>query len=235
LAVRSPPQTIPSFTALNTNPLQDDTNEGTDFASNASSPAEVATFFTDNYPHLTTTDTNAINAEYPLMPPLPDHAAYFPSAAAAYGESTFTCPGIFITDTYATHVSPYKVWNYRYNLQSEYLIQLGVGVVHTLESTAIFGLGNVNDSPSQDADYGYSTYNEAIIPVVMNYWISFVRDLSPNRYKFASAPHWESFGDGHDGARRIRLQTNATAMELIPQDQLARCEFWKGLGRVMEE
>ncbi|KFZ18670.1 hypothetical protein V501_01087 [Pseudogymnoascus sp. VKM F-4519 (FW-2642)] len=37
-----------------------DNDEGTYFVPNATSPADVATFFTDNYPHLTTHDTDAI-------------------------------------------------------------------------------------------------------------------------------------------------------------------------------
>ena len=71
--------------------------------------------------------------------------------------------------------------------------------------------------------------------VVMNYWISFVRALDPNTYKLASAPNWNSFGTGQDGGRRLRFETNATEMELIPQDQVARCEFWKELAEVMEQ
>jgi hypothetical protein len=30
------------------------------------------------------------------------------------------------------------------------------------------------------------------------------------------------------------LQTNATAMEKVPEDQLARCEFWKDLAVSLE-
>ncbi|TVY39962.1 Lipase [Lachnellula subtilissima] len=196
----------------------DDTDEGTYFATNASTPADVASFFQNNYPHLTSNDTDAINAQYPLMDPLPEHAAYFPSAAAAYGETTFTCVGNYISQTFATMNDPYKVWNYRVNiLQPEYVAG-GLGVPHTSETPAIFGLGNVHD----DITSSYSTTNADIIPVVMDYFISFIRELSPNRYKFASAPHWESFGDGSDGGRRLKLQTNATVMEKIPEDQVKR-------------
>jgi len=168
------------------------------------------------------------------MPPLPEHAAYFPSASAAYGETTFTCPGNFIALSYATRNSPYKVWNYRYNVLQASNVDAGLGVPHTFESEAIFGLGDVNDNPISSSD-SYATYNRDIIPVVMNYWISFVRDLSPNRYKFAEAPHWESFGDGNNGGRRIVLQTNATQMEVIPQDQVERCAFWRTLALTMEQ
>jgi acetylcholinesterase len=211
--------------------LPDDTNEGSDFAANASSPADVANFMKNNYPRLTTADTNAINQEYPLMPPLPEHAAYFPSASAAYGESTFTCPGNFISLTFATALSPYKVWNYRYNVLQANNVASGIGVPHTFESPAIFGLGNANDNVLSS----YATYNADIIPVVMAYWISFVRELTPNRYKYGNAPHWESFGDGKDGGRRILLQTNGTVMEKVPADQVERCEFWRGLSITMEQ
>ncbi|KAE9363534.1 alpha/beta-hydrolase [Stipitochalara longipes BDJ] len=209
----------------------DDTNEGSDFAANASSPAEVAVFMQNNYPHLTSVDTNEINEQYPLMPPLPNHAAYFPSASAAYGEATFTCPGNFISLTFSNKLSPYKVWNYRYNVLQANNVASGIGVPHTFESPAIFGLGNANDNTRSS----YATYNAEIIPVVMAYFISFVRELTPNRYKYGSAPHWESIGDEEDGGRRIVLQTNETAMEKIPADQAARCEFWRSLAITMEQ
>lgn len=165
------------------------------------------------------------------MPPLPAHAAYFPSASAAYGEATFTCPGNYISLSLANALSPYKVWNYRYNVLQASNVDRGLGVPHTFESPAIFGLGNANDN----RDSSYSTYNSEIIPVMMSYWISFVRELTPNRYKFASAPHWESFGDGKDGGRRIVLQTNETVMEKVPRDQVERCEFWRSLADIMEQ
>ncbi|KIN06752.1 hypothetical protein OIDMADRAFT_109087 [Oidiodendron maius Zn] len=215
--------------------IGDDNDEGTFFVANASSPADVTTFFVDNYPRLTTHDTDAINAVYPLTTPLPNHNAYFPSAAAAYGESTFVCPGNFISNSYATHVSYNKVWNYRYNVQIRGFIEAGYGVPHTIESAAIFGLGNVGDNPSGDAFYGYSTYNANIVPVVMNYWISFIRSLNPNTYKYASAPQWDNFGTGSDGDKRLKLETNATAIEIIPLEQVRRCEFWRKLARTMEE
>jgi carboxylesterase type B len=171
------------------------------------------------------------------MPPLPVHAAYFPSAAAAYGEATFTCPGLFISNSLATALSPYKVWSYRYNVHSAVLDALGLGVYHGSEILPIFGLGNVGDTPDQDLETGYSTYNADIVSVIMNYWISFVRDLSPNRHKYANAPHWESFGDGKNGGRRIVLQSNGTksVMEVVPAAQVQRCAFWKELAVIMEQ
>ncbi|CZR55601.1 uncharacterized protein PAC_05489 [Phialocephala subalpina] len=64
--------------------IGDDTDEGTGFAANASSPQEVSTFLRNNYPGLTPSDLRQINKIYPLMPPLSKHAAYFPSTEKAY-------------------------------------------------------------------------------------------------------------------------------------------------------
>lgn len=205
----------------------DDTNEGSYFAYNAETPADLATFFVANYPNLTTADTNGIIAQYPLEPPVPDHNPWFPSTSAAYGENTFTCPGILISQTHTQYSSPYTVWNYRYNVLSETNEEEGLGVPHTFESEAIFG---VNYGGSDDPSY--TSYDAEMVPVVMDYWISFVRGLSPNRYKDAGSPQWEAYTGAQ---RRLVLQPNATAMEAVPGDQLGRCAFWKSLAGVMEQ
>ncbi len=187
----------------------------------------MGSFLQDNYPNLTDTDTANISAVYPLMLPLPLHAAYFPSASAAYGEATFTWPGNHISAAFATHNSPSQVWNYRYNVQDEGLVALGLGVPHTYESPAIFGVGSTGDSAGS-----YVTYNKDIVPVVMHYWISFVRTLNPNTLRYEGAPLWEEWGKGN--GRRLVLETNRTRMEDVPEDQVKRGEFWKGLADTMQ-
>lgn len=91
---------------------RDDTDEGTSFAANASTQAQVSSFLMDNFPQLSTTDTDAINTLYPLQTPAPfaNHAAFFPSAAAAYGETTFICPGLAMSAAISQYT---KSWNYR--------------------------------------------------------------------------------------------------------------------------
>jgi acetylcholinesterase len=88
--------------------FDDDQDEGSYFVAHASTPADVAAFMIDQFPNLTPAQTNAINSEYPLMPPLPKHAPYFPSASAAYGESTFTCPSIAVLQSLVKYFDPYK-------------------------------------------------------------------------------------------------------------------------------
>jgi acetylcholinesterase len=111
----------------------DDENEGSSFAANASTPVEVAAFMVNQFPHLAPIQTDDINAKYPLMAALPQHAPYFPSASAAYGESTFTCPSIIVLQSYIQYFDPYKVWSYRVTIQQTDLIESGIGFPHAFE------------------------------------------------------------------------------------------------------
>ena len=74
--------------------------------------------------------------------------------------------------------------------------------------------------------------NKNIVPVVMNYWISFVKSLDPNSHRHTSASQWDTFGKGKES--RILLETNRTRMEDVPEKQVKRCEFWKRLASTME-
>ncbi|ROW04766.1 hypothetical protein VMCG_04733 [Cytospora schulzeri] len=206
----------------------DDTNEGTDFAANASTQTEVSQFLESNYPGLYKTQLSQINSVYPLTKAVPEHAAYFPSAAAAYGDAAFTCPGNIMADSMASFYDAENVWNYRYNVLDPSMLAAGVGVPHTFETAAIFGpgyAGSVSES--------YYTTNEAIVPVVMNYWISFVRALDPNTYKYGEAPVWQTWGDTGRG-NRLNFQTYDTVMEKVPQQLVERCKLWKRLSNSME-
>jgi len=209
--------------------IGDDTNEGTGFAADAATPEQVGSFFQDNFPRLTFADTGALNRQYPLMEALPQHQAYFPSAAAAYGDTVFSCPGYHLSLAFSTSKSPSPVWNYRYNVLQNDLVAAGLGVPHTSETPAIFGVGNTGSS---DETSSYLTYNKNIVPVVMNYWISFVKSLDPNSHRHTSASQWDTFGKGKES--RILLETNRTRMEDVPEKQVKRCEFWKRLASTME-
>ncbi|KAM0253620.1 hypothetical protein ACHAQJ_007195 [Trichoderma viride] len=204
--------------------IGDDTNEGTYFAYNASSPEQVEVFMKNNYPNLQEPQLKSISQAYPLAAPFPKHAAYFPSAQAAYGESTFTCPGNTVAASVARYFDPRRVWNYHYNVLDPDNVANGLGVPHTFETSAIFGPG-YGDTPAQS--YEANRINSEIVPVTMHYFISFVLTLNPNTAKYHSAPNWNPWGQGT--GERIRLQTNDTAMEPVPFDQIARCNLWRSL------
>lgn len=202
-------------------------DEGSNYAPDAASPEEIHLFFKDNYPHLEQTHLERITDIYTLMDPVPKHKAWFPSASAAYGDALFTNAGYVIVRWVANHFSYSKAWNYRYNVRDPSQIAAGLGVPHTSESTAIFGVGYAGSSlPS------YSTINAPIIPVVMNYWLSFVQTLNPNTLKYGSAPYWKPWG-GEGARRRLKFETNATMMEEIPRNVTIHGNLWRELAANM--
>lgn len=208
--------------------IGDDTDEGSYFAANAATPTEMSTFMQSQYPHLDAQSLAAINTEYPLRDPLPYHAAYFPSTSAAYGEACFICPSLRILDAYSQVQT--RLYSYRYAVLDEINTASGLGTPHTFELPAIFGPGYADGAVS------YTTYNAPIVPIVMDYFISFVRALDPNVYRSVNAPRWEDWGGtaGNVNGRRIFLQTGNVYMQDLPGDEAERCAFWKGLDEMMQ-
>ena len=180
-------------------------------------------FIRDNFPGLTDSDTPAMIKRYPLMEKLPQHNTWFPSTSKAYGEATFICPTNLILDSF-TKSSYASIWSYRYNVWDLSNTWRGVGVTHTFDSAAILGPGSL---PTPESYYGY---NAPIVPLLMNYYISFVRALDPNVYRHSSAPKWYSWW--RDGERLV-VELNKTRMETVGAGQKERCEFWKGLSGKM--
>lgn len=207
--------------------VSDDTNEGTLFAYNATSESEVAQFMKNNYPGLSKRQLKTILKAYPKMEPLMKHAAYFPSAAAAYGDSTFTCPGNFMAASMAKVFSSDQVWNYRFNVRDPTEIANGMGVPHVFDLPAIFGVGETNEPT-----YSYANSNAQIIPITMDYFLSFIKTLNPNVFRNKNAPEWQPWGS--TTGQRLKLQTNSTQMESVPQLQIDRCSMWKGLAASMQ-
>ena len=72
-----------------------------------------------------------------------------------------------------------------------------------------------------------------IVPVVMDYFLSFIQTRDPNPLRAPGAPVWESWGTpllvGSGNGSRIVLETNNVRMEPVEAAQAARCEFWAGL------
>ncbi|GJJ10746.1 hypothetical protein Clacol_004973 [Clathrus columnatus] len=205
----------------------DDTNEGTIFASNVSSPAEVGSFMQDNFPQLTDANTAEINVLYPKEAPFEGHAAFFPSAAAAYGETTFICPGLEMSAVISQHT---KSWNYRYNVLTPAEIQSGLGVSHTSELPNVFGPGN---TPAGSSTSTFDFNDISLTPILQAYYTSFVRFLDPNAQTVKGSVFWPEFSP--ETNQRILLQVNATTLETVPSSQLARCQFWKGLAIQLEQ
>ena len=183
-------------------------------------------FFQNNFPRLSDNDTAEIIDQYPLQEEsLPEHKAWYPSASMAYGDAVFICPTVTVLDAIAASANSTTddggdsssssssnaaaapradIFAYRYNVKDDSNTEKGLGVPHIFEAAAVFGphsIGAFSDS--------YQTYNAPIIPIVMDYWISFVRALDPNPFRNEDAPAWDPWvpgtgtgdgdGDGNNG------------------------------------
>lgn len=121
-----------------------------------------------------------------------------------------------------------QIYHYRYAVLSTENVAAGMGTTHTFEIGAVWGPANAR---------GPSTYvapgiNAPIVPVVMDYWVSFVTTLDPNPRRADDAPEWEPLN--LTAPSRLRIRTNDTAMEDWPVDQAVRCGFWEGLAWIMK-
>ena len=67
------------------------------------------------------------------MDPLPELNAYFPSALAAYGDTTFICPSSMMARSVAQFWDLERVWGYWFNVIDDSNTAAGVGVFHTME------------------------------------------------------------------------------------------------------
>lgn len=187
-----------------------------------SSSDQLVSYLQDNYPSLSPEDSETIVDYYPVEPPVPNHGEWFPSASRAYGESTFICPTINILNAFHRYTSGANIWSYRYNVHDADQDAIGKGVAHVTEAPAIFGPDMLHFLPPES----YFTYNSDIVPLVMNYIISFVRVLNPNPYRIEEAPKWQPWGATHS---RMLFQTHNSTMEDVGEPQRERCDFWKSI------
>ncbi|KAL2357403.1 triacylglycerol lipase-like protein [Cryomyces antarcticus] len=191
-----------------------DENEGSYFAVNASSPEDISTFFMNNYPKLSASDTNAINSQYPLSqyPPAPQHNQCFNAASYAYGETTFNCPGLLVTRTYTQYMQAATTWSYRYNVLDPANAAAGLGTPHTFEVPAVWG---TDSNAGGNGGSAYQTTNRPDVP------------LEP------ASPQWDVFGQEQ---RRLLIEGGGRAsMESVDAGQKGRCAFWEGLSVTMEQ
>lgn len=121
----------------------------------------------------------------------------------------------------ASHSGRLKVVQ-SYNVTDPAELAAGLGVPHTIELNAIWGPDNTNGN----APASYRTTNAPIIPIMQGYWTSFIRTFNPNTFRAPGSPEWTPFGTSQ---RRILMETNATRMETVPEDQAERCNFLRSI------
>jgi carboxylesterase type B len=190
----------------------DDTNEGTVFTPKSiSNYTQMNNYLSNNFVKLTASQLAQIDHLYPKAEQYPDSGPYWRTAANAYGEMRYNCPGIFVSSS--IHQAGVPSYNYHWDFLTVGNQRNGMGVQHTAESGFIWG----------DSD------NE-LTPIIQGYWTSFIRSKDPNMYRKQGTPEWTTF-DGNN-MQRILFPNEASkvGMESVPSDQRARCAYLNGIG-----
>lgn len=205
--------------------------EGTVFAPQANTTDDISMFLKTQYPDLTDADLRRAEAIYANVPQtylgvaIPESPLYY-RAAAIYGDAGYTCPTLnFASELAASGVETYL---FRDNIIDPVEQAAGYIVPHTWEVQAVWG-------PEYAVSYvalpGATSYeaggiNHPIVSQVQKYWTDFVLASGHlDTTEASGCPKWTKYGCG----RRLKLQTNATAMEAVQAYEHARCKFWKGI------
>ncbi|USW58452.1 Putative carboxylesterase, type B, carboxylesterase type B, carboxylesterase type B, active [Septoria linicola] len=211
------------------------TNEGTGFAyKNISTYGQSSTFLQSQFPALTPSQLGKINSLYPVEDTIqnfPNASRFWRQASDAYGDLRYTCPGQLVSGLLTNYSVP--SWNYHWNVIDPPANASGDGVKHTIDVQAIFGpeytLGDAPDS------YKVGGVNHAIVDVAQGYWTSFIRTFDPNASRRAGTPVWEEWASSGLDGRRLRFETNSTAMEGISLKQVEKCEFTTSIGVAIKQ
>ncbi|THX15275.1 alpha/beta-hydrolase [Aureobasidium pullulans] len=129
-------------------------------------------------------------------------------------EVTVICPGLTISST-----------------SSLALMLAGYGVLHAFDTDIIFG---PNAGPMAGllgiVENGFvfsslSGGNANVVPIMMNFAISFVRTQNSSTYKSVFAPNWQTYNK-NEGKQRIVVRNSGVTYEDVSAAQQTRCAFW---------
>jgi hypothetical protein len=70
----------------------------------------------------------------------------------------------------------------------------------------------------------------ALNPMIQAYWASFIRGQDPNKFKLSSAPEWNHFDSVGLGRIHFVDDPSNVTMEVVPTDQLTRCNYLTTIG-----
>ena len=209
----------------------DVSNEGTVFVpkSQTNTVNQSNDFLQAQYPELNQTQLDIIQNLYPPEPQnysgIRKAGKYWRSTSDAYGHQRYICPGYFmnnITAFYKSKNANSGNWNYRYNVSDPDDIDAGVGTPHIAEQSAIWAEKN----PAS-----YQALNKPIVPLMQDYWISFIRTFNPNNMATAGAPVWRDWGDtSPNGGNQLLInspdrngQYSTSVMQLGDQTERDNC------------
>lgn len=96
-------------------------------------------FLKNNWPKLTAFQLARIDFLYPKAEQFPDRGPYFRTAANAYGDLRYTCPGLYLSSKFGDD-GVQNIYNYRWDVLTEANALNGDGVTHTAGVAPTWGL-----------------------------------------------------------------------------------------------
>ena len=209
-------------------------SEGTIFVPKANTTEDIVAFLRTQYPDLTASEVTKMSSLYSEVPATfpgvqaPETPLYY-HLAEMYGDVGFACPTL--TFASALSRSGAQVYLFRDSILDPAEVQAGFIVPHTWEVQAVWGAEYAPQYVALPNATSYDTggVNQATVSVVQRYWTAFAATGNePNAYGLGAAPAWDGFEPSKPN-RRLRLQTNATAMESVKKWELDRCAAWEKL------
>ncbi|KAI7972904.1 hypothetical protein EIK77_000791 [Talaromyces pinophilus] len=206
-----------------------DSNEGTIFTPHHISTIDQADqFIQANFPTIQKVQLDKVNSMYMSEPDNPVYertGKYWQGVSNAYGEIRYICPAIYILSAYSGDSATINSnWGYHYAVLDSDAVTSGYGTTHTIEVNAIWGPQYVSAKPPAS----YSTSNGEIVPLMQQYWTSFIRSYNPNTYRAAGSPKWQPWGDGY---KQMFIQTGDTRMIAVSDDQKTRCKYLQSIAQ----
>ena len=205
--------------------------EGTIFTPQANTTDEVDEFMKTQYPDLTDSNLAEANALYSSVPQtfpgvtIAESPLYY-RTAMMYGDTGYACPTLNLASELGA--AGVKIYLFRDNIVDPVELAAGFIVPHTWEVQAVWGPEYATSYVALPGSTSYEAggSNHKIVSQMQKYWTDFALTsghLPVN--EDSGSPKWETYGC----RRRLRLQTNATAMEAVQAYEHARCSFWKDM------
>jgi cholinesterase len=205
----------------------DDTNGGTVFVPpNTTTRTDQDNYLRNQFPYITQPQLDHLDATYPNPnATCPNTGCLWRKASDIYGDLRYMCGGLYISSAYANYSSsPSKNWNYLYNVTDPAQNASGLGVPHTVERPAIWGYG-------YEPSYAPGESNAFIVPLIMSYWLSFIRSYDPNTYRLEGSPEWGAWTGGLEDSERLVFETaETTGMRKVGGRWPEACEYAWGIG-----
>lgn len=202
-------------------------SEGTLFSRRLNTTSEVNRFIKAQFPLLVDGDlakAQELYADVPRTEPGVEVklTPQFLRTAKIYGDILFSGPAVQFAKALSRVGS--EVYFFRDNIRDAVEVSIGMLVPHTWEVQAIWGPEYAHQYVANaTADsYNGTNPNSRIVPIVQGLWTDFARF---GKFRKSSVK-WDSY---NESGKRLRLQTNCTALEGFPARDVERWDFWKSI------